>query len=851
METATVVSTAVDPIDLVPYPQQGSSFNFVQSSVRQSSDIRQDTEFARLVERVKSDYENKELESAKSRIAQSPLSFRNTFDIQLWSLKIHIRTSNLDQAVALFINLHAENMQSHLFQQFVLTLAGTIEDRHLDHNILGRLPPLYLRSVLDYAIEHHLERNEKYKAGCLMVAFMKQFSRLEPDYVIVAIDLVYESDVDNDSDAPTTQYRSLLVRDIIPFLFKYRLEIVSGDERQVKTDGKHITALFNKKYYLQLLRVGQSYFANQAEWDNLFQFTTCMLKPCGLEISFAGPVENFIAELTRTRPMEPDNEMPMNRIEYETAAVISKLLQLSMEYYDHICSNDDSNEEKCCLIPICALSPISADPVHRQNASLAETDNHKDSEDLININGKRLRSPRIGSESASSNTSSSDSSELEKPSQPKKQKETSDKYMTKDVEEALFILNCASQCLHHLDELSGKEVRQLTPPTDSSGFDWNIVMSNYELSFVLSNAMLLLRSDLALVNPKSNGNLAMALKLNQELCDRIEVQRSKEKLGTEKESLVHEIPFMFAFRVLYTISIIYLLVGSIPQSTTEVAIILSVFPIARGLSEEDFEIDERECRRAINTFQGREFGMMRMTQQGFVARCIKHLVVGLDTEAEQKGGMASIDSAMRWDEKAGHIMVLMQFGWPYWKQKTPYWNRITQHMKEKRFLKNRTFLEHIHVPDILNTLLWLQENESVTLDIIPTDMNLNGDSLDHNSTSTAPSSPRQPSATMDGIGSPIMSAKHLPSLASLPLLHYNKKPQPPKIYQPPSINTILPSMCMSPTWYSASFQKGADAQWMSPSFYYSRPATSVLLPTRPGVEPRRAQWHQPNTSKDM
>jgi hypothetical protein len=88
--------------------------------------------------------------------------------------------------------------------------------------------------------------------------------------------------------------------------------------------------------------------------------------------------------------------------------------------------------------------------------------------------------------------------------------------------------------------------------------------------------------------------------------------------------------------------------------------------------------------------------MMRMTQQGFVTRCIKHLVVGLDTEAEQKGGMASIDAAMRWDEKAGHIMVLMQFGWPYWKQKTPYWNRITQHMKEKRLLKNRTFLEHIH-----------------------------------------------------------------------------------------------------------------------------------------------------------
>lgn len=128
----------------------------------------------------------------------------------------------------------------------------------------------------------------------------------------------------------------------------------------------------------------------------------------------------------------------------------------------------------------------------------------------------------------------------------------------------------------------------------------------------------------------------------------------------------------------------------------EVAIILSVFPISRGLTEEDFEIDEVECHRAIEKFQGREFGMMRMTQQGFVTRCIKHLVVGLDVEAEPKGGMASIDAAMRWDEKAGNIMVLMQFGWPYWKHKTKYWSRIVQHMKEKKILKNKTFLEHIH-----------------------------------------------------------------------------------------------------------------------------------------------------------
>lgn len=55
---------------------------------------------------------------------------------------------------------------------------------------------------------------------------------------------------------------------------------------------------------------------------------------------------------------------------------------------------------------------------------------------------------------------------------------------------------------------------------------------------------------------------------------------------------------------------------------------------------------------------------------------------------------------------------------------------------------------------------------------------------------------------------------------------------PPSIYQPSYSNTILPSMTMSPTWYSASTQKNSHVNWMSPSFYYSRPATSVMLPTK-------------------
>ena len=59
---------------------------------------------------------------------------------------------------------------------------------------------------------------------------------------------------------------------------------------------------------------------------------------------------------------------------------------------------------------------------------------------------------------------------------------------------------------------------------------------------------------------------------------------------------------------------------------------------------------------------------------------------------------------------------------------------------------------------------------------------------------------------------------------------------PPSIYQPSSSNAILPSMTMSPTWYSANTQKNSQVNWMSPSFYYSRPATSVMLPKHEEAE---------------
>lgn len=264
------------------------------------------------------------------------------------------------------------------------------------------------------------------------------------------------------------------------------------------------------------------------------------------------------------------------------------------------------------------------------------------------------------------------------------------------------------------------------------------------------------------------------------------------------------------------------------------AIILSVLPIPNDLDESDFLADEADCRTVAAVFHEHEFGLMRVTQEGLVVRCIKHLIVSLDNPAN-KSGMASLDSALRWDEKAGQMIVLMQYGWHYWTSRTNFWHKIIHRMKEKKAFRNRIFLEYVYgnnsnnnhggviliicmiVPEILQTLQHLHQYDQVSLDIIPPEFALRSGYRFF----TQPL-PRGIEITEEN---PSPQPITLPSLSSLTAL-----PPPAPSYQPRYSNSILPSMTMSPTWYSASTQKNSHVDWMSPSFYYSRPATSVMLP---------------------
>lgn len=307
----------------------------------------------------------------------------------------------------------------------------------------------------------------------------------------------------------------------------------------------------------------------------------------------------------------------------EMSVVAAHLARIGYEYFNDVCvtfENSKNPEEKSCLIPICILpetnsalsnalkkdgdmqsdgqSYSSAIPYRNsltvenhvesdnrngvQNSKDVEIVSRDGEDDSTETNGlskgKRSRSQSSAADSADrpnvrmklSNLihDSTPSSKRQKLDNPQSDQESAD--CLKGVHEALAVLKKGAECLEYLESM-WNDLQQSSAGNKIPLNDWeeelSCVLESYDLPFDINNSVTLLRSDIALSAAAIPGNLAKALKLSQALCDRIEVQRSKEK-ATILTSAAQEldIPFMLAFRILYNIGIIYLLVGNIQAS---------------------------------------------------------------------------------------------------------------------------------------------------------------------------------------------------------------------------------------------------------------------------------------------
>ncbi|KAI9309208.1 hypothetical protein BJ944DRAFT_245922 [Cunninghamella echinulata] len=798
------------------------------------------------------------------------------FDIEFAKHQHDIKTGNMEKAIQSFVLLQSNSMENTKFQEYLIEISKNI-DTSKNAELSGffaSLPCLLQSNIIDFAKDHLAVKNEL-QAFHILFDYIQEYPRHAYKYMIEAIDmLIHLIETENAEDKNKCFH--ILVADLLPRLSKQRLLLnYSECTTSVKsTDSKHyiIIPLY---LYEKYIMIGQSYFISNRNWDELTKFTCMMISTIGYNgyeqlntvshtIRFQYLKEHrlnvHIDDITESQNnVEEQQQLKVSAtLMCEYMVVLSQFVYFGYEYYKSVCGsnvNETSSLEKTCLVPICAFQSFLKKSTFDNNNN--NTNNNDDpiiKSEIIDsdVNSNNNNSSRKRQLSGSHSPDNDDRQKKTKLDIPDRGQGLSAECM-KGVDYALQVLSKAADCLRHLvDMCQWASINSLVDDQSKLLQSWegelNRIIAYYNLPFDIKNAVLLVQSDLALSLPSVPGNLAKALELSQTICDRIEAERRNENKSEELD-----IPFMFAFRVLYSIAVIYLLVGSVQQSTLEIAIILSVFPIPIEMDETSFIADEIDCGIVSKVFQDHEFGLMQVNQVGLVVRCIKHLVVGLDNESEQRTGLASIDSAMRWDEKAGNMIVLMQYGWPYWNLRTNMWEKIINRIKEKRVFKNREFLEYIYVEDVLKTIQSIHDSGSTTMDIIPPEFALRGSyrhlitpqptrlstyPKDTNTVSSSTSTTTvaesslsttnnnnnnsdKKSSTDDDLIDPTEDDnddKNLPSRSA-----------PPPIYQPSFSNQILPSMTMSPSWYAASTQKNEYASWMSPSFYYSRPATSVLL----------------------
>jgi hypothetical protein len=286
------------------------------------------------------------------------------------------------------------------------------------------------------------------------------------------------------------KYIRILVTELFPKLCKQRVLLTSKESHPtVKyTDGKqYISIPYN--LFEQYLLIGQQYFIERREWNELVQFTHAMLDCCGYtrlsQIGFQSHVNTFqyLQEMrsnlsigisddstqTNSNSNSNDNQLLVSiALMCEFKAVAIEFVRFSLDYYNLVCSIENNDrEEKSCLIPICVIKTLSSDsttaiqPENYRSSSASSVEE----DDVPNQNNKRRR------------RSNTDNSNLKRSRLVQNMPERGEglySYCMGGVDDALQVLSKAADCMRHIVEL-WDWANQNAP-----GVDWNELYGDWE-----------------------------------------------------------------------------------------------------------------------------------------------------------------------------------------------------------------------------------------------------------------------------------------------------------------------------------------------------------------------------------
>ncbi|CAG8578827.1 4896_t:CDS:10 [Diversispora eburnea] len=262
----------------------------------------------------------------------------------------------------------------------------------------------------------------------------------------------------------------------------------------------------------------------------------------------------------------------------------------------------------------------------------------------------------------------------------------------------------------------GNEPQNLDKDLDK---EVNRQLKAWNLPLDVSNAVMLTRADCEL----TKGNISMALNNYREITSRISrawgEYRTKESQKDHLKSLNDDIldqtfmdessikelsPLLLTFRVIYSISVLYRAIGLWAQAKVELCIILATVPFT-PVDKDHFEKDDlyiSNTKRNINfneKYKHQRFKLMEVNQEGLVIRVIKELMACFEDELDK------VEDPLM-DKTIGNIIILSQFGWPYWHDRVLS-QVIFPKIKSRGGLKYPDLLKFMYNVEILGEILEL------------------------------------------------------------------------------------------------------------------------------------------------
>ncbi|CAG8528798.1 9999_t:CDS:10 [Ambispora leptoticha] len=718
------------------------------------------------------------LQYAIHYLQQALQKYPEAYELKILDHRIALKQGDTTKAKLIFDSIR-EKFPDHIpFKKYLAEITQSVLAKSRDDNFsfFLKIPTKTQREVFIRTAIYY-ESTGAFLESCQMFALvLKTYPETTTYYGAHAAQIAIRSENHHQPTSVLNPYRQCLVNGILPGILRNKMAVypdkipadivvyqpelpvssapfISNSNDTAAQSSFHVT--FDQlKLWLQC---GQSFYIANKDWRKLFEVSLSVMDICNYVKLKSSPRTTLVDLFLDCRKL-PDKlfkllcqEKIINDLyasSFARTIAMACFVHCCYEFYEYVAglkdkssggyvSFIDSYGQKTCLIPCCPNPHFESTEairirVEKLKSSLIPKENEMSSDESTN---KRVVKRRKLTNSSSSTSISSgmeatisEYSEDLANAHPKSEHSNfieDDQFDESVANEAIILFERADECWNL--------IREMYPENTNLEQDLELQLKSWNLPLDVTNAVMLTRSEL---NLKNGGYLGISLNYFQDICGRfsddtryinsIRQQGKKPNNGEEDNmkindtefAIQNQTPLMLPLRVLYSIAIIYITVKMWGEARAELLIILAVMPYTTVLNEH-FEKDEWLLTKIKNNFDNEQlknrYKLIEVTQEGLVVRAIKDLIWSYEMELDAN----SSNSNDKEDIKLCQLIILSQYGWPYWRDRL-FYPIILPRIKKRGALIYPRFLQFVSNVEIAEEIIKLYQNSpNLKLHLLP------------------------------------------------------------------------------------------------------------------------------------